>query len=150
MVDEIYMLVASHLEEGLVRKIENGEFVDFAKLIPRDKIVAEAEETELKLVMREGKTFYVPAREFCNHWFWQMGAGFLGILKHLYQKTPNQSDQTYPIQSCYPHCIPYLCVEQCVCIQSGFQDPYKQVLGTQLSNFTPTVMVYEITRQGQF
>ena len=63
MVDETYMLVASHLGEGLVRKIENGEFVDFSKLIPWDRIVAESEEMELKLVMREGKTYYVPTRE---------------------------------------------------------------------------------------
>ena len=63
MVDETYMLVASHLEEGVVRKIENGEFVDFAKLIPRDQIIADTDETELKMVFLEGKTYYVPVKE---------------------------------------------------------------------------------------
>ena len=62
MVDETYMLVASHLDESIIRKIENSEYVDFIKLIPKDKIVAE-DDTELKLVMHEGKTFYVPVKE---------------------------------------------------------------------------------------
>ena len=62
MVDETYMSVASHLEEVLIKKIENGEYVDFAKLIPKDKIVAE-DETELKLVMKEGKTYNAPVKE---------------------------------------------------------------------------------------
>ena len=39
-----------------------GDFVDFSKLIPRDKIIAE-EETELKMVIREGKTYYVPVKD---------------------------------------------------------------------------------------
>ena len=62
MVDETYMLVASHLDESIIRKIENSEYVDFTKLIPKDKIVAE-DDTELKLVMCEGKTFYVLVKE---------------------------------------------------------------------------------------
>ena len=72
MVDKTYMLVASHLEESVIRKIENAEYVDFSKLIPKDKILAE-EETELKLIMKEGRTFYVPVKEATsisnfNHW----------------------------------------------------------------------------------
>ena len=43
MVDETYMLVGSRLKDSLIRKIENGEYVDFSKLIPRDKISAESE-----------------------------------------------------------------------------------------------------------
>ena len=64
MVDETYMLVASHLDEAIIKKIENSEYVDFAKLIPRDRVVAmDSEETELKSVIREGKTYYVPVKE---------------------------------------------------------------------------------------
>ena len=62
MVDETYMSVASHLDENIIKKIELGDFVDFAKLVPRDRIITD-DETELKLVMREGKTFYVPVRD---------------------------------------------------------------------------------------
>ena len=62
MVDETYMLVASHLDENIIKKIKAGDYVDFAKLIPKDKIVAE-EETELKMVFREGKTYYVPVKD---------------------------------------------------------------------------------------
>ena len=51
MVDKTYMLVGSYLEESLIQKIENGEFVDLFLVI------------ELKLVMKEGRTYYVPAKE---------------------------------------------------------------------------------------
>ena len=47
---------------SIIKKIENGDYVDFSKLIPRDKIVAE-EETELKMVMRDGKMYYVPVKD---------------------------------------------------------------------------------------
>ena len=33
--------VGAHIEDGLVQKIEKGEYVDFGKLIPRDRVAAE-------------------------------------------------------------------------------------------------------------
>ena len=36
MVDENYLLVAAHLEEGLQKRIIRGEYIDFGKLLPRD------------------------------------------------------------------------------------------------------------------
>ena len=36
LVDEEFCLVASHVEESIKRKIEEGEYVDFAKLLPQD------------------------------------------------------------------------------------------------------------------
>ena len=63
MVNETYMMVASHLDELTIKKIEQGDFVDFLRLIPKDKVVSESEETEMKMIMKEGKTFYVPVRD---------------------------------------------------------------------------------------
>ena len=41
MVDEDYLLVASHVDSVTYNKIVQGEYVDFAKLIPKDKILQE-------------------------------------------------------------------------------------------------------------
>lgn len=37
-VDEEYLAIGSHLDETICRKIVNHEYVDFSKLLPRDKI----------------------------------------------------------------------------------------------------------------
>ena len=62
MVDETFTIVASHLEESTIEKIGKGEYIDFAKLIPKDRIKVE-EETEMKMVIRAGRTFYVPVND---------------------------------------------------------------------------------------
>ena len=60
MVDENYMLVAAHLE-SLQRKIIQGDYVDFSKLLPQDKIVEEKDDT-MQMVIKNGQTFWKPAR----------------------------------------------------------------------------------------
>ena len=60
MVDEDYLLVAAHVDEGTQRKIANQEYVDFAKLVPRDRVLSE-EDSRLELVNRGGHTYFVPA-----------------------------------------------------------------------------------------
>ena len=40
-------------------KIQKGEYIDFSKLIPRDKVVVE-EDSRLELVVRNGRTFWTP------------------------------------------------------------------------------------------
>ena len=44
MVDDNYMLVASHVEEAIRVKILNNEYVDFAKLLRRDKPYGQEED----------------------------------------------------------------------------------------------------------
>ena len=39
MVDEDYLLVASHVDSTTLSKIMTGDYVDFSKLIPRDRIL---------------------------------------------------------------------------------------------------------------
>ena len=53
MVDENYMLVAAHLEESLQGRIIKGEYVDFSRLIPRDRILEEEDET-MQMIVKNG------------------------------------------------------------------------------------------------
>ena len=60
LVDEDYLLVASHVDSPTLNKIINGEYVDFARLLPHDKILQE-EDQRLEVVVRGGHTYWVPA-----------------------------------------------------------------------------------------
>ena len=58
LVDEKYSIVGAHLDRTTKLRIENGEYVDFAKLLPKDR-VALAEEDCLEMrVNKEGRTFW--------------------------------------------------------------------------------------------
>ena len=50
------------MDELTYQRIKKGEYVNFSKLIPRDKIVAE-EDQRLEMVICGGHTFYVPVNE---------------------------------------------------------------------------------------
>ena len=65
LVDENYMLVAAHLDEAIQRKIVRGEYIDLARLLPRDKIVDE-EDDAMQIVIKDGQTFWKPAKN-CGH-----------------------------------------------------------------------------------
>ena len=65
MVDETYIVVANHVDELTVAKIQQGDYVNFGKLIPRDRVVSH-EEQRLELVLRGGKSFYVPVNDAAN------------------------------------------------------------------------------------
>ena len=41
MVDEDYLVVAGYVDENTARKIKLGEYVDFSKLLPRDRVIEE-------------------------------------------------------------------------------------------------------------
>ena len=62
MVDEDYAIVGVHIDENMRRKIINGEFIDFAKLIPHDHVAAESDH-RLEIVHRDGQTFFQPVSE---------------------------------------------------------------------------------------
>ena len=57
-LDEDYITVGNHVDDITVNKIKNSEYVDFGKLIPKDRILA-AEDQRLELVVRAGHTYYV-------------------------------------------------------------------------------------------
>lgn len=62
LVDEKYMSVASHLDSSTKKKIEDGQYIDFAKLVAKDRVLAE-EENRVQLVMKGGSTYFVPVNE---------------------------------------------------------------------------------------
>ena len=59
VVDEDYLLVGNYLDENIKRRIGNGEFVDFAKLMPRDRVDKE-EDQRMEIVNRGGMSYWVP------------------------------------------------------------------------------------------
>ena len=62
LIDEDYLVVGNHVEENIRERIENGEYVDFARLLPRDRLLME-EDNRMEIVNRNGKTFFVPATD---------------------------------------------------------------------------------------
>ena len=71
-LDQDYEVVANHVDEATQQKIVKGEYIDFSKLLPRNKILVE-EEGYLELIMKNGKAFWSPFSETVsisgfNHW----------------------------------------------------------------------------------
>ena len=61
-LDEDYLLIGSHVDDITRRKIGNGEYVDFTKLIPKDRISNE-DDHRMEIVNRGGMSFFVPASD---------------------------------------------------------------------------------------
>ena len=61
-IDEDYLVVGAHIDDSTRAKIIKGEYVDFGKLLPRDKILAE-EDGRLELVVKNGRTYWLPVSE---------------------------------------------------------------------------------------
>ena len=60
--DENYIVVGAHVDEATVTKIQNGDYVDFGKLIPRDRVLRE-DDGRMEMVVKNGRTFWVPYAE---------------------------------------------------------------------------------------
>ena len=56
------MLVGSHIDDTVKRKIGAGEYIDFAKLMPCDKINSE-EDSRTEMVNRGGMSYWVPVSD---------------------------------------------------------------------------------------
>ena len=61
MDDDDYFHCVAHIDKALFPKIEKGEYVDLAKLLPREKVLHPTE--KMQLVNREGRSFFVPLNE---------------------------------------------------------------------------------------
>ena len=61
-VDDDYMMLTAHIDEAMQLKIQKGEFVDLARLVPKDKVLIE-DDQRMQLVMQEGKSYWVPVNE---------------------------------------------------------------------------------------
>ena len=60
--DENYMMMGTHLDSQTQSKIVNHEYVDFAKLIPKDRIAKE-DDHRLEIANRGGSTFFIPVSD---------------------------------------------------------------------------------------
>ena len=60
MVDEGYSVVAMHLEDTVCAKIVNHEYVDFSKLLAKDRIAEDDRGVELVPMLHGGKTIFAP------------------------------------------------------------------------------------------
>ena len=52
----------AHVNAVTLNKILSGDYVDFAKLLPRDKVLQE-EDQRLEVMVRGGHTYWVPASD---------------------------------------------------------------------------------------
>ena len=68
LADEDYLLVASHVEEGVRAKIINHEYVDFARLLRRDRSNGLDEDAQQRMVMvnKGGLSYWVPLTDKSN------------------------------------------------------------------------------------
>ena len=62
-MDNSYNMVGSNLDLLTKEKIRKGEYIDFSKLLPRDKLSSAAEEGCMDLVHKGGQTYFIPAAE---------------------------------------------------------------------------------------
>ena len=60
VVDENYLVVGNYIDDNIRVRIENGEYVDFSHLLPRDRIQME-DDSRMEMVFRNGRTYFVPA-----------------------------------------------------------------------------------------
>ena len=60
LVDENYLVIGAHLEKGLIEKIINNEYIDFARLLPKDRATLCDEDHHVEIVNRGGYTYFVP------------------------------------------------------------------------------------------
>ena len=60
-MDEEYMAIGAHIDATLHQKILSLEYVDFTRLIPRDKLPRDDQKYEL--VVHGGATFFAPVSE---------------------------------------------------------------------------------------
>ena len=62
MVDGVYMMVVSHLDETVIQKITEGKYVDFPKLLPRNQVRSE-NDNRMEVVNNQGQLFWQPYSE---------------------------------------------------------------------------------------
>ena len=58
-VDEDYSMMGGHVDMSTRAKIENNEYVNFSRLLPRDRLY-ETEEKRMELVNRNGLSYWLP------------------------------------------------------------------------------------------
>ena len=108
IIDESYLVVGAHVDETTYMKIQKGEYVDFSKLIPRDQVLVE-EDQRLEIVIRGGRTYYVPVSEGTNITSFQRWEQAFRVFCNIYTKFhPHRASELieynhiiHTVSSCY-------------------------------------------------
>ena len=61
LMDQDYLVVGNHVDEATQFKIIAGQYVDFSKLLPKDKLFSD--DDKLELVIKNGKTYWSPVSD---------------------------------------------------------------------------------------
>ena len=117
MMDKDYLVIGGHVDESTRAKIVKGEYIDFGKLLPRDRVLTD-DESKLELVIKNGKTFWVPTSESVsinNFSRWEQA---FRIFSNIYTgKYPHKSSEL----SQYNHIIHTIagivCVGECIWVR---------------------------------
>ena len=59
---EDYLIVTAHVDENLGRRVRNGEFIDFARLLPRDRVQMQ-QDNKIELINQNGHLICTSATE---------------------------------------------------------------------------------------
>ena len=57
-IDDNYIIMGGHLDQAIQDKIKKGECVDFARLLPRDRVVQD--DHRMELINKEGVDIFCP------------------------------------------------------------------------------------------
>ena len=61
LMDQDYVVVSGHVDETMCERIISGQYINFSKLLPKDRITNSDEKMEL--VVHDGKAFWAPLSE---------------------------------------------------------------------------------------
>ena len=65
-IDEDYSVIGGHVDSALQQKIARGEYIDFGRLIPKDKMLPDDDTDRFELTVKNGKTYWSPVTETVN------------------------------------------------------------------------------------
>ena len=86
-VDDDYIMVAAHVDQNMERKIAQGDYIDFTKLIPRDRLSVNSDHC-MELVSKGGMSYFVPvsdreAQHIQNFHIWEKA---FRVFSHIYMR----------------------------------------------------------------
>ena len=58
-IDQEYLVIGGHIDSALQQKIIDFEYVDFARLLPKDR-VTNLDDHRFELIVRGGNTYFMP------------------------------------------------------------------------------------------
>ena len=67
-VDDNYIMIGarSSVDAAIQEKIKLGQYVDFSRLLPRDRVTHSIDEGRMELIHKDGQTYFIPATDRGN------------------------------------------------------------------------------------